>query len=107
MSKYAPEAYVIHFDVDQSEHNKNVHAHFPIQSEIKYALQRLVELIKQNGFEKPQIKEWSTTISEWKKQHPFKYEQGEHITSQEAVDILYQESKGEAIITTGVGQHQM
>ena len=67
----------------------------------------MVELIKQNGFEKPQIKEWSTTISEWKEQHPFKYEQGEHITSQEAVDILYQESKGKAIITTGVGQHQM
>ena len=54
VSKYAPDAYVIHFDVDQSEHNKNVHAHFPIKSDIKYALNRLSELIQDNGFEKPE-----------------------------------------------------
>ena len=107
VSKYAPDAYVIHFDVDQSEHNKNVHAHFPIKSDIKYALNRLSELIKKGGFEKPDLSSWSQTIAGWKKDYPFKYEKGEHITSQEAVDVLYQESKGEAIITTGVGQHQM
>ena len=38
------------------------------------------------------------------KDYPFKYNQGEHITSQEAVDVLYQESNGDAIITTGVGR---
>ena len=48
VSKYAPDAYVIHFDVDQSEHNKNVHAHFPIESDIKYALLRLSELIRES-----------------------------------------------------------
>ena len=53
VAKYAPDAYVIHFDVDQSEHNKNVHAHFPIRSDIKYALKRMSELIKSEGFEKP------------------------------------------------------
>jgi acetolactate synthase-1/2/3 large subunit len=47
------------------------------------------------------------TISGWKKDYPFKYEKGKHITSQEAVEALYEVSKGEAIITTGVGQHQM
>jgi acetolactate synthase-1/2/3 large subunit len=107
VSKYAPDAYVIHFDVDQSEHNKNVHAHFPIESDIKYALKRMSEIIKKDGFDKPDLSEWSKTIAGWKKQYPFKYEKGEHITSQEAVDVLYEESKGDAIITTGVGQHQM
>ena len=107
VSKYAPDAYVIHFDVDQSEHNKNVHAHFPIKSDIKYALKRMSEIIKKDGFDKPDLSEWSKTIAGWKKQYPFKYEKGEHITSQEAVDVLYEESKGDAIITTGVGQHQM
>ena len=43
-----------------------------------------------------------TTIKGWKKEHPFKYEKGEHITSQEAVEVLYEESKGEAIITLQV-----
>ena len=48
-----------------------------------------------------------STIKDWKDEHPFKYTKNEHITSQEAVEVLYEESKGEAIITTGVGQHQM
>ena len=54
------------------------------------------------GLKNP-ISPLDTTIQNWKKDHPFKYEKGEHITSQEAVDVLYQESKGDAIITTGVG----
>lgn len=107
VDKYAQEAYVIHFDLDQSEHNKNVHAHFPIRSDIKYALKRMSELIREKGFEKPEITSWMDTISGWKKDYPFKYEKGKHITSQEAVEALYEVSKGEAIITTGVGQHQM
>ena len=41
------------------------------------------------------------------KEHPFKYTKGEHRHGQEAIEALYEESKGEAIITTGVGQHQM
>jgi acetolactate synthase-1/2/3 large subunit len=107
VDKYAQEAYVIHFDVDKSEHNKNVHANFPIRTDIKYALKRMSELIKEKGFEKPDLGTWMETISGWKKDYPFKYEKGEHITSQEAVEALYEVSKGEAIITTGVGQHQM
>jgi acetolactate synthase-1/2/3 large subunit len=65
------------------------------------------ELIKGGKFQKPDLSEWMNTLQGWKKDYPFKYNQGEHITSQEAVDVLYQESKGDAIITTGVGQHQM
>jgi acetolactate synthase-1/2/3 large subunit len=107
VDKYAQEAYVIHFDVDKSEHNKNVHAHFPIRTDIKYALQRMSELIKEKKWAKPDLKSWMDTITGWKKDYPFKYEKGKHITSQEAVEALYEVSKGEAIITTGVGQHQM
>ena len=107
VEKYAPDAYVIHFDLDQSEHNKNVHAHFPIRSDIRYALKRMCELFKANKLEKPDLKAWMKTLKEWKLKYPFKYNQGKHITSQEAVKVLYEESNGDAIITTGVGQHQM
>ena len=108
VDKYAQEAYVIHFDVDKSEHNKNVHAHFPIRTDIKYALKRMSELVKDRGLKKPDLSSWLNTITGWKKDHPFKYEKGEHITSQEAVEALYEISKGEAIITTtAIGQHQM
>jgi acetolactate synthase I/II/III large subunit len=107
VDKYAQEAYVIHFDVDKSEHNKNVHAHFPIRTDVKYALKRLCELAKEEGFKKPDLSEWFASLDKWKEENPFHYNKGEHITSQEAVEALYEESKGEAIITTGVGQHQM
>ena len=107
VDKYAQEAYVIHFDLDKSEHNKNVHAHFPIRSDIKYALKRMSELIKERKLDKPDLKSWMNTITGWKEKYPFKYEKGKHISSQEAVEALYEVSKGEAIITTGVGQHQM
>ena len=107
VDKYAQEAYVIHFDVDKSEHNKNVHAHFPIRTDVKYALGRLCELAEEKNFEKPDFSEWLATIDTWKREHPFTYEKGEHVTSQEAVEVLYEESGGDAIITTGVGQHQM
>jgi len=107
VDKYAQEAYVIHFDLDKSEHNKNVHAHFPIRSDIKYALKRMSELIKERKLGKPDLKSWMDTITGWKEKYPFKYEKGKHISSQEAVEALYEVSKGEAIITTGVGQHQM
>ena len=107
VDKFAQDAYVIHFDVDKSEHNKNVYANFPIQTDVKYALGRLCELAKETDFKKPDLKKWLAKISKWKKEHPFSYEKGEHIASQEAIEVLYEESKGEAIITTGVGQHQM
>ena len=107
VDKYAPDAYVIHFDLDKSEHNKNVHAHFPIRSDIRYALKRMSELFVSTKIQKPELTSWLSKLNEWKAKYPFKHEKGEHITSQEAVEVLYEESQGEAIITTGVGQHQM
>jgi acetolactate synthase-1/2/3 large subunit len=47
------------------------------------------------------------TINEWKEQYPFSYDKSGHISQQEAIEALYEETKGDAIITTGVGQHQM
>ena len=107
VDQFAQEAYVIHFDVDQSEHNKNVFANFPIQTDVKYALGRLSELAKKTGFKKPNLKKWHASTTKWKQDYPFTYTKGKHLTAQEAIEALYEESEGEAIITTGVGQHQM
>ena len=109
VSKFAPDATIVHFDIDVSEHNKNKPAHFPIRSEVRYALKRMCELARQGGFTKPDLTQWFQTINNWKKQHPFpfQYKPSKHILAQEAIEVLYQETRGEAIITTGVGQHQM
>lgn len=107
VSLFAPDATIVHVDIDKSEHHKNKRAHLPIHSDIKYALGRLCELASEFGFEKPDLTEWNTKVYGWRDQYPFSYEESPHILSQEAIRTVYEETKGDAIITTGVGQHQM
>jgi acetolactate synthase-1/2/3 large subunit len=104
---FAPKATIVHIDVDASEHNKNKIVAHPIVSDIKHALRRMNELMEVNRFKAPDTSEWLAKISEWKRDHPFSYKESKHILPQEAIRTLYELSKGEAIITTGVGQHQM
>jgi acetolactate synthase-1/2/3 large subunit len=107
IDKFAPDAKIIHIDIDASEHNKNKRVDHAVHSDVKHALSRLNALIKETDFTKPDLSEWYSIINGWKKEHPFAYEESEHILQQEAIEVLFQESKGEALITTGVGQHQM
>jgi acetolactate synthase-1/2/3 large subunit len=115
---------IVHIDVDQSEHNKNKKVQLPIESDVKYALHRLNEMISKRPIQK-KFDAWHAQIAEWKKKAPFHYEvtdevmksqhmkdhlQGkeeEVILPQMVLEMLYELTKGDAIITTGVGQHQM
>jgi acetolactate synthase-1/2/3 large subunit len=106
-SKFAAHARIVHIDIDASEHNKNKRATLPIVSDVKFALGRLNELIAAHKFVPPVTKEWHAQIATWKKEHPFRFEPSKHIQPQEAVQALYELTKGDAIICTGVGQHQM
>jgi acetolactate synthase I/II/III large subunit len=110
-SKFASGAKIVHIDIDASEHNKNKRAHLPITSDIKYALNRLVELMDVLKFTPPDTSAWQRQVAEWKRDYPFDTHAGfgnsPHILPQEAVAALYELTKGDAIITTGVGQHQM
>jgi len=106
-AKFATHATIVHIDVDASEHNKNKRAAIAVVSDVKYALCRLNELLTAAKFSPPDTSAWKTQIAKWKKDHPFSYEPSRHIQPQEAVEALYQLTKGDAIITTGVGQHQM
>lgn len=107
VSKFAPQAEIVHIDVDPSEHNKNKIVHHPIVSDIKYALGRLIELMDKGGFKKPDLSSWHQQCAEWKRDYPFSYNESDHILPQHAVEVLCELTKGEAIVTTGVGQHQM
>jgi len=115
---------IVHIDIDQSEHNKNRKVQLPIESDIKFALHRLNEMIAKRPISK-RFDAWHKTIAEWKKRAPMHYEvtaevmksqhmkdhlqgkESEVILPQMAIEMLYELTKGEAIITTGVGQHQM
>jgi acetolactate synthase-1/2/3 large subunit len=105
--QFAAQAKIVHIDIDASEHNKNKRVQLPITSDIKQALGRLNELLAAHKFTAPDTKAWHAQIATWKREHPFSFEKSKHIVPQEAVKTLYELTKGDAIITTGVGQHQM
>ena len=106
-SKFAAGAKIVHIDIDASEHNKNKRVQLAITSDIKQALTRLNELAAVHKFSPPDTKAWHAQIAKWKKETPFSYEKSKHIVPQEAVEMLHELTKGDAIICTGVGQHQM
>jgi len=106
--KFAGHAVIVHIDIDTSEHNKNKRVQLPIESDIKLALEGLNRLIAKTKFSAPDTREWHEQIAQWKEEYPFSYDRTSlHIQPQEAVQALYELTKGDAIITTGVGQHQM
>jgi acetolactate synthase-1/2/3 large subunit len=105
--KFAAQVTIVHVDIDGSEHNKNKRVALPIVSDVKYALGRLNELIAAAKFTPPDTAPWHAQIATWKKEHPFSFEHSRHIQPQEAVKALYELTKGDAIVVTGVGQHQM
>ena len=105
--KFAPHARIVHLDIDASEHHKNKRVQHTICSDVKYALSRLNELLAAAQFSAPDTKAWHDQIAAWKRDNPFRYKKSPHIQPQEAVRALFELTKGDAIITTGVGQHQM
>jgi acetolactate synthase-1/2/3 large subunit len=106
--KFATHAKIVHIDIDASEHNKNKqHILLPIVSDIKFALERMNRLMAARQFSPPETGAWHAQIAGWKRDHPFSFDDSRHIQPQEAVQALYELTKGDAIIVTGVGQHQM
>jgi acetolactate synthase I/II/III large subunit len=124
VDKFCERGTIVHIDIDASEHNKNRKVQLPIESDIKYALSRLNEMVSKRPIEK-KFTAWHQQIADWKARAPLGYRVTEeviksdhmqdHLKGQErevilpqmAIELLYELTKGEAILTTGVGQHQM
>ncbi len=105
---------IVHLEIDNSEINKNKVVKLPMLGDVKDALIRANALLTKAGYERKKPGDytlyapWRAQIMEWKKAFPFYYEDTEDaIQPQYVVEQLYKMTKGEAIITTGVGQHQM
>jgi acetolactate synthase-1/2/3 large subunit len=106
---FAPNAKIIHIDIDAASINKNVLVDLPIVSDSKSALQQLNKMLHQNHFTIPEEdrKKWLEQIRQWKEYAPLSYKKGETIKPQYVIEMLYKLTNGDAIITTEVGQNQM
>ena len=124
VEKFCEHGTIVHIDIDQSEHNKNKFVQLPIHSDVRHALRRLNAMIRRRPIQKKNSA-WLQQIARWKTKGPLRYTAKEDVLSslhmrdllagreQEAImpqhvlEVLYELTAGEAIITTGVGQHQM
>jgi acetolactate synthase-1/2/3 large subunit len=113
LSEFCKHGTIVHIDIDNAEINKNKIVRLPIQSDVKFALARLNTLLAQTGFERKSTgftlySEWRAQIAKWRQEFPFCYQDTDDaIQPQYAIELLHKMTKGQAIITTGVGQHQM
>jgi acetolactate synthase-1/2/3 large subunit len=106
---FASQAQIVHIDIDPTSIRKNIPVTIPIVGDCKLSLRNLNQLIDEAGLgdiEKNR-QSWLSKIEEWKNTKPLAYEQGDTLKPQYVVEKLYELTKGEAIITTEVGQNQM
>ncbi|MBM7853886.1 acetolactate synthase-1/2/3 large subunit [Desulfohalotomaculum tongense] len=102
LESFAPEAKVIHIDIDPAEISKNMIAHLPIVGDTKTVLRALLEKIepRDNG-------EWVKQVQRWKEEYPLTYDKNGHLKPQYVVEQIYRYTKGQVVVSTDVGQHQM
>lgn len=112
-SKFCPSAKIIHIDIDPASISKTVTADVPIVGAVDNVLKEMIDVIESSN-EKPDtaaLKEWWKQIDEWREKHGIyaknRFESTGEIKPQEVIQALYEVTKGDAYVTSDVGQHQM
>ncbi|KAJ9152715.1 hypothetical protein P3X46_026250 [Hevea brasiliensis] len=106
---FASRASIVHIDIDSAELGKNKQPHVSLCSDLKIALKGLNRLLEKKGAKSMlDFSAWRKEINEQKAKYPLSYKNfGEAIPPQYAIQVLDELTNGNAVISTGVGQHQM
>lgn len=110
ISAFASHARIIHIDIDPTSIRKNVEVHVPVVGDCRQALSGMLEIARSKMANVDWAGEhavWLQTAEQWKESKPLCYHPNDHIKPQHVIEELYQLTKGEAIVTTEVGQNQM
>ena len=102
---FAPEAEIVHIDIDPAEISKNVHADYPLIGDAETVLEQLDGAIETT----PETAEWCEQCVEWQETYPMDYAmpEDEPLKPQFIVEVMDEATAADTIVTSGVGQHQM
>ncbi len=111
VSAFAPDAKIIHVDVDPAELGKVRRPDVPIVGDSRLVIEELVKAVRaeQSKHGKPDLADWDRQIDEWRRDHPLQYEQqdGGPLKPQYCIEALRDNTPDDTIVVAGVGQHQM
>ncbi len=102
VKQFAPNANIMHIDIDPAEIGKNISVQYPLVGNIKEIIRELCLRVETRD-----KSDWSRKIAEWKELHPLRYDNNGSLKPHYIVERLYELTKGEALITTEVGQNQL
>ncbi|WP_049921384.1 biosynthetic-type acetolactate synthase large subunit [Halopiger djelfimassiliensis] len=102
---FAPDAEVIHVDIDPAEISKNIHADYPLVGDAETVVEQLAAAVE----ESPQATKWRAQCQQWKSDYSMAYDapEDEPVQPEFVVEALDEATDDDTIVTTGVGQHQM
>jgi len=110
IEKFAPSARIIHVDIDPASISKNVKVDVPIVGDVNAVLKTMLEQLKEIGRspDGEALARWWQQIEEWRTKECLKYDRSSALVKpQGVIESLYQVTKGNAFVTSDVGQHQM
>jgi acetolactate synthase-1/2/3 large subunit len=110
IAKFAPKAKIIHVDIDPSSISKNVRVDVPIVGSVSNVVADMIAFVKESGAapDRDALGKWWNQIDEWRGKECLKYDRTSALVKpQFVVEKLYEITKGDAFVTSDVGQHQM